>query len=316
MPCPILDRAQPCQPPGRRLAGPAGTSRSSERRERPTPAARCRTLDRWTEPSSMSIVAVAIAAVSLALAVRADRRAGRAEGRRPPRPARRRARSARPSTSRGARFDLGVRNVGLGVATRVRVWLEDESGRTSPRRVSRAGTHARSRRRARGDRGRSSRTPRFLRLPSPFAVWIAWSDGAGDHDRRPAGADRVDLEFSYAASSVAQAAASRRRAQLAAEIPRALRPHPLPACAHASASRRSSRSSSRSVAVAAHSLRSRSIRSSRTTIDRRSPPCVDGSEGTVTDGQRLFRRCVSDGGAERRPAIEAEQLTVELADEL
>ena len=23
--------------------------------------------------------------------------------------------------------------------------------------------------------------------PVPFAVWIAWSDGAGDHERRPAG---------------------------------------------------------------------------------------------------------------------------------
>ena len=134
---------------------------------------------------AISIVAVAIAAVSLALAVRADRRAGRAEARGD------RARLVvEPYGSAvgqsGRRFDLGVRNVGLGVATRVRVWLEDESGRTVAR-----GSAPEALTLVPGDEPVAIAVivPDSALPPPPvaFSVWIAWSDGAGDHDRRPAG---------------------------------------------------------------------------------------------------------------------------------
>ena len=133
---------------------------------------------------ALSVVALVISAVSLTLAMRADRRAARAEGRRV---------TARPVVSllgtgadtAGRRFDLQLRNAGLGLAERVRVSLVNESGdvvATMPR----AGTTL-----VPGDE------PVTVSLvvpesglpppPVPFAVWIAWSDGAGDHERRPAG---------------------------------------------------------------------------------------------------------------------------------
>jgi hypothetical protein len=132
----------------------------------------------------VSIVAVAISAVSLTLALRADRRAARAEGRRL---------AAQPVVSllgsspdaAGRRFDLQLQNAGQGLAERVRVSLVNESGdvvATMPR----AGTTL-----VPGDEpvgvslvvAESGLPP----PPVPFAVWIAWSDGVGDHERRPAG---------------------------------------------------------------------------------------------------------------------------------
>jgi hypothetical protein len=134
----------------------------------------------------VSIVAVLIAVSSLALALRADRRAGRAE-----------ARSLRAhlvveprgsgSTPSGRRFDLRVRNVGSGVARSVRVWLEDESGRVVSGPTDREPlTLAPS-----DDPVDVSLTVSEAALPPPpvsFSVWIAWSDGAGAHERVPAGA--------------------------------------------------------------------------------------------------------------------------------
>jgi hypothetical protein len=132
----------------------------------------------------VSIAAVLIAAVSLALALRADRRASRAEGR---------GLAARPVVSlretsvdtAGRRFDFELRNAGQGLAERVRVSLVNESGdvvATMPR----AGTTL-----VPGDEpvGISLVVPESGLPPPPvsFAVWIAWSDGVGDHERRPAG---------------------------------------------------------------------------------------------------------------------------------
>jgi hypothetical protein len=132
----------------------------------------------------VSLVAVLISAVSLTLALRADRRASRAEGRRL---------AARPVVSllrtsadaAGRRFDFELKNAGQGLAERVRVSLVNESGdivATMPR----AGTTL-----VPDDEAvcvslvvpESGLPP----PPVPFAVWIAWTDGAGDHERRPAG---------------------------------------------------------------------------------------------------------------------------------
>jgi len=137
------------------------------------------------EPSLVvSIVAALISAVSLTLAIRADRRAARAESLRL---------AARPVVSllgttpdpNGRRFDLELRNAGQGLAERVRVSLLNESGdvvATMPR----AGTTL-----------LPGEEPVRISLvvpesglpppPVPFAVWIAWSDGTGEHARRPAG---------------------------------------------------------------------------------------------------------------------------------
>jgi hypothetical protein len=132
----------------------------------------------------VAIAALLISAVSLTLALRADRRASRAEGR---------GLAARPVVSlrersvdtAGRRFEFELRNAGQGLAERVRVSLVNESGdvvATMPR----AGTTL-----VPGDE------PASISLvvpesglpppPVPFAVWIAWSDGVGDHERRPAG---------------------------------------------------------------------------------------------------------------------------------
>jgi DNA-binding transcriptional LysR family regulator len=132
----------------------------------------------------VAIVAVLISAVSLMLAIRADRRSSRAEGRRL---------AARPVVSllgtspdaAGRRFDLELRNAGQGLAERVRVSLVNESGDVVAT-MARAGTTL-----VPGDEAvtvslivpESGLPP----PPVPFAVWIAWSDGAGDHERRPAG---------------------------------------------------------------------------------------------------------------------------------
>lgn len=132
----------------------------------------------------MSIVALSISAISVGFAVRADRRATRVESR---------GVSAHPvvelvrssADPEGRRFELHVRNAGHGLAERVRVSLVSESGDTVAT-MPRAGTTL-----VPGSR------PVAVSLvvpdaalpppPVPFAVWIAWSDATGDHERRPAG---------------------------------------------------------------------------------------------------------------------------------
>ena len=132
----------------------------------------------------ISIVAVVISAISLALAVRADRRASRTEAHRlRAQPVVELGRtSADPA---GRRFDLHLRNGGQGLAKRVRVSLVNESGdivATMPR----AGTTL-----------VPGGEPVVVTLvvpesalpppPVPFAVWIAWSDATGNYEPRPAG---------------------------------------------------------------------------------------------------------------------------------
>ena len=132
----------------------------------------------------VSIAAVLISAISLALALRADRRASRTEGRRlRAQPVVELARTSAEAS--GRRFDLHLRNAGHGLAKRVRVSLVNESGDTVAT-MPRAGTTL-----VPGDE------PAVVTLvvpesalpppPVPFAVWIAWSDATGDHERRPAG---------------------------------------------------------------------------------------------------------------------------------
>jgi hypothetical protein len=133
----------------------------------------------------VSIVAVLIAVGSLALAVRADRRAGRAEARglRAQVVVEPRGSVGEPSTRR---FDLRVRNVGAGVAHGVRIWLEDEAGRLVS---SRAGGEAFTL--APGDDPvEVLLSVAEAALPPPpvsFSVWTSWSDAAGHHERESAG---------------------------------------------------------------------------------------------------------------------------------
>jgi hypothetical protein len=134
---------------------------------------------------AVSIVAVLISALSFALAMRADRRAGRAE---------RRGLGARPVVelvasapdASGRRFDLGVRNVGSGVARAVRIWLVDEAGEIVAS-SSREGAPTL----APGEEPvRISLSIPEASLPPPpvaYSVWIAWADDLGEHDRRPSG---------------------------------------------------------------------------------------------------------------------------------
>jgi hypothetical protein len=135
-------------------------------------------------PLAVSIAAVLISAISLGLAIRADRRAARVEGR---------ELRAQPvvellgtsAEAAGRRFDLQLRNAGQGLAKRVRVSLVNESGETVAT-MARAGTTL-----VPGD------DPILVTLvvpesglpppPVPFAVWVAWTDATGDHERRPTG---------------------------------------------------------------------------------------------------------------------------------
>lgn len=132
----------------------------------------------------VSIAAVVVAAGSLAVAIRADRRAGRAESRGL------RARMAveplgSAGDATGRRFDVRVRTVGPGVARDVRVWLTDESGEAvSSRMPADALTLAPD-----DEPVRLSLTLAEASLPPPpvsYPVWVAWSDEAGDHEE-PAG---------------------------------------------------------------------------------------------------------------------------------
>ncbi len=138
------------------------------------------------ESIAVSTVAVLIATGSLVLAIRADRRSGRAESRGLHALLAVEPRDSGGDPSGGRRFDLDVRNVGLGVARGVRVWLEDEAGRA----VSSV---------AGGDASTVAPGDAPVRLlvhvsetalpppPVSFSVWISWSDGAGRHEREPAG---------------------------------------------------------------------------------------------------------------------------------
>ena len=133
----------------------------------------------------VSILALLVASGSVALALRADRRATtqRSHGRRANLVVESRGSSA---GSTGLLFDLRVRNVGSAVARDVAVWLEDESGRVvsapaggtivalspaqAPVRLELAVSDA--------------------ALPPPpvsFGVRISWSDLAGRHERVPSG---------------------------------------------------------------------------------------------------------------------------------
>jgi hypothetical protein len=134
---------------------------------------------------AVSVVAVSISAFSFALAVRADRRAGRAE---------KRGLGGHlvvevlesASEASGRRFDLALRNVGLGVASAVRVFLVDESGD-----VVAASSRERALALAPGEAAvRVSLTIAESSLPPPpvaFSVWLSWSDELGEHERRPSG---------------------------------------------------------------------------------------------------------------------------------
>jgi hypothetical protein len=133
----------------------------------------------------VSIFAVLVAAVSLVLALRADRRASRAEARglrahiivEP---------YAMSSGPAGRRFDIRVRNVGSDVAHEVRIWLENESGR-----VVSTPTHGSAPALAAGeDPVEIALTVPEAALPPPpvsFSVWMSWSDRAGRHERSASG---------------------------------------------------------------------------------------------------------------------------------
>lgn len=133
----------------------------------------------------LSIVAVLISTLSFVLAVRADRRAGRAETR---------GLGARPvvelheseNDSSGRRFELGLRNVGLGVAHGVRVFLVNESGDVV---AASSREHALTLAPDEAPAPISLTIPEASLPPPPvaFSVWISWSDELGEHDRRPAG---------------------------------------------------------------------------------------------------------------------------------
>jgi hypothetical protein len=133
----------------------------------------------------VSIVAVLISAFSFALAVRADRRAGRAEARGLGAQPVVELQQSAPDAS-GRRFDLDLRNVGLGVAQGVRVFLVNESGEiVAASSREHAPTLGRD-----DDPLRVSLTIADAALPPPpvaFSVWIAWSDELGEHERHPTG---------------------------------------------------------------------------------------------------------------------------------
>ena len=140
----------------------------------------------------VSVVAIGIAAGSLALALRADRRASRAEagGLRAHIVVEPRASGRAPA---GRRFDLSARNVGSDVARDVSIWLEDESGRIVATTTTAGGGV--------GGGGALTLAPGEdqvavvltvpdAALPPPpvsFSVWMSWSDRAGHHARSAAG---------------------------------------------------------------------------------------------------------------------------------
>jgi hypothetical protein len=134
----------------------------------------------------VSVFALVAAAGSLALALRADRRASRAEAY-----GRRAYVLVEPHGSgrdgAGLLFDLRVRNVGGTVARDVAVWLEDESGKivSGPAGGEIAAL-------APGDEPtRVVLTVSDGALPPPpvsFGIRMSWTDLAGRHERVAAGA--------------------------------------------------------------------------------------------------------------------------------
>ena len=135
----------------------------------------------------VSVVAIGIAAGSLALALRADRRASRAEagGLRAHIVVEPRASGRAPA---GRRFDLSARNVGSDVARDVSIWLEDESGRIVATTADGSGSALTL---APGEDpvGVVLTVPDAALPPPPvsFSVWMSWSDRAGHHARSAAG---------------------------------------------------------------------------------------------------------------------------------
>lgn len=135
----------------------------------------------------VSIVALGIALGSLALALRADRRASRAESHGLQALVVVDAGSSSGSPS-GRRFDFRVRNVGREVARDVDIWLEDESGRV----VADSDGGSRPTLAPGESPVEISLTVPDRSLPPPpvtFSVWISWTDRTGHHDRAPAGID-------------------------------------------------------------------------------------------------------------------------------
>lgn len=129
---------------------------------------------------AVSIVAVLVAGGSLVVAVRAERRATRAES-----SSRRADLVVEPAGSSGdgsgRRFALRVRNVGSAVARGVRVWLEDEAGRV----VSTVAGETTSTLARDDEPVTLVLTVPEARLPPPpvtFAVLASWSDPAGHHE--------------------------------------------------------------------------------------------------------------------------------------
>ena len=133
----------------------------------------------------MSILALLVASGSVALALRADRRASQAEAH---------GRRAHlivesPGASSGVAgllFDLRVRNVGSAVARDVTVWLEDESGRVAS--APAGGTIAALS--PAQDPVRLELTVSDAALPPPpvsFGVRMSWTDLAGRHERVASG---------------------------------------------------------------------------------------------------------------------------------
>jgi len=133
----------------------------------------------------VSILALLVASGSVALALRADRRASRAEshGRRAHLVVESRS-STR--TVAGFLFDLRVRNVGSAVASDVAVWLEDESGRvvSAPAEGTIAALSPMQ------DPVMLELTVSDAALPPPpvsFGIRVSWTDLAGRHERIPSG---------------------------------------------------------------------------------------------------------------------------------
>ena len=133
----------------------------------------------------VAILALLVASGSVALALRADRRASRAESQ----ASRAHLVVEAPSssgTAAGLLFALRVRNVGSAVARDVSVWLEDESGRVVSAPAS--GTIAAIS--PAQDPVRLELTVSDAALPPPpvsFGVRMSWTDVAGRHERIPSG---------------------------------------------------------------------------------------------------------------------------------
>ena len=133
----------------------------------------------------VAILALLVASGSVALALRADRRASRAESQ----ASRAHLVVEAPGssgTAAGLLFALRVRNVGSAVARDVSVWLEDEAGRV----VSTPAGGTITALSPAQDPVRLELTVSDAALPPPpvsFGVRMSWTDVAGRHERIPSG---------------------------------------------------------------------------------------------------------------------------------